>query len=436
MESNLEKFKESTFYKGEEVISSIEVYIGKLMGFGNNTQFNGALILTRQQLIFYAEAIGEEPEVYERIPLNQILSTNIVGWVQKTLTVVSKSDVYDFKSLGSLQEIESFKQKISFTRDNMLATGKSEANSLKSKKSNIDMNKIEEIEKLKKLLDGGALSKEQYDLLLNDIIGDNINKLTKEEQLLADGAITQKQYDLLIGNTDSTGKINHKSDNDFININVQTGIQKWSRKNLSVKNYRSGKPIKQLVSADQISAMFNDQMDCEPHWMYLNFDPNTEKTHGLLYVCPNSLMYPNAVFHDEIAPEGYRIPNQQDILDLFNTYGRVKGNEYGSPIREINLKDSGCEPLLELFDPNQGMALDFYEDIDDVSHEKIRFIQNFSCWICKYDYNNPKTNSILISSLGKMKLFDGPANDIQWDFDRTHLTDEFIVISFLKCIKN
>ena len=99
MGSSLEKFKGSKFYKGEEVISSIEVYIGKLMGFGNNTQCNGALIITCQQLMFYAEEIGEEPEVYERIPLNQISSTNIAGWLQKTLTVVSKSDVYDFKSL-------------------------------------------------------------------------------------------------------------------------------------------------------------------------------------------------------------------------------------------------------------------------------------------------------------------------------------------------
>ena len=35
------------------------------------------------------------------------------------------------------------------------------------------MSAIDEIEKLKKLLDEGTLSKEQYDLLLNDIIGKN-----------------------------------------------------------------------------------------------------------------------------------------------------------------------------------------------------------------------------------------------------------------------
>lgn len=148
MGSSLEKFKESKFYEGEEVISSIEVYIGKLMGFGDNTQYNGELILTRQQLIFYAEAMKPNPEVYERIPLHQIELLEIAGWLQKTLTIVSNSDVYEFKSLGPLEEMEFFKQKISFTRDNMIATEETEPNSLKSKKSNIDMNKIEEIEKL------------------------------------------------------------------------------------------------------------------------------------------------------------------------------------------------------------------------------------------------------------------------------------------------
>lgn len=293
------------------------------------------------------------------------------------------------------------------------------------------MSAIEEIEKLKKLLDAGALSKEQYDLLLKDIIGENIKKLSKEEQLLADGAITQEQYDLLIKNAESKGKTNQKIDkvdSDFLNVKVQSGTQKWSRKNLAVKHYRSGNPIKQLKSADQISAMFNGEIDCEPHWMHFNLDPETEKTHGLLYVYPHSLLYPNAVFHDEIAPEGYRIPDQKDILDLFNTYGKIIGaNTMGEMTREIDLKGSDCEILLELFHPNQGMALDFYEDIsDDVIEEKIRFINNFSCWICK--------SSVLISSLSKMKLFDGLADEIQWDFDRMLLSDELIVISFLKCI--
>tara|TARA_B110000285_G_C15052594_1_gene577790 strand:- start:24 stop:737 length:714 start_codon:yes stop_codon:yes gene_type:complete len=65
------------------------------------------------------------------------------------------------------------------------------------------MSAIEEIEKLKKLLDEGTLSKEQYDLLLNDIIGKN-KKPSKEEQLLADGAITKEQFNILTKQTNSS----------------------------------------------------------------------------------------------------------------------------------------------------------------------------------------------------------------------------------------
>ena len=85
------------------------------------------------------------------------------------------------------------------------------------------MSKIEEIEKLKKLLDDGALSKDQYDLLVNNVIGDHDKKLSKEEQLLADGSITQEQYDLLIKNSESKGTTNQivdEIDSEHINIKV------------------------------------------------------------------------------------------------------------------------------------------------------------------------------------------------------------------------
>ena len=65
------------------------------------------------------------------------------------------------------------------------------------------MSAIDEIEKLKKLLDEGTLSKEQYDLLLNDIIGKN-KKPSKEEQLLADGTITKEQFNILTKQSNSS----------------------------------------------------------------------------------------------------------------------------------------------------------------------------------------------------------------------------------------
>ena len=65
------------------------------------------------------------------------------------------------------------------------------------------MNKIEEIEKLKSLLDSKVISKEQYDVLLNNLIGENKIK-SKEKELLETGAISQEQYDILVNEQTDT----------------------------------------------------------------------------------------------------------------------------------------------------------------------------------------------------------------------------------------
>jgi len=64
------------------------------------------------------------------------------------------------------------------------------------------MNKIGEIEKLKSLLDSKVISKEQYDVLLNNLIGEN--KKSKEKELLETGAISQEQYDILVNEQTDT----------------------------------------------------------------------------------------------------------------------------------------------------------------------------------------------------------------------------------------
>jgi hypothetical protein len=63
-------------YKGEQIISSSEGYIGKMMGSGKDTQYNGELILTDQRLVFYAKRVFLSPEVYKSMPLKQISSIN------------------------------------------------------------------------------------------------------------------------------------------------------------------------------------------------------------------------------------------------------------------------------------------------------------------------------------------------------------------------
>jgi hypothetical protein len=82
------------------------------------------------------------------------------------------------------------------------------------------MNKIKEIEKLKSLLDSKVISKEQYDVLLNNLIGEN--KKSKEKELLENGAITQEQYNVLVNNQTDTA---HTTTSHSSLSNVNQGNQ-------------------------------------------------------------------------------------------------------------------------------------------------------------------------------------------------------------------
>jgi hypothetical protein len=334
------------------------------------------------------------------------------------------------------------------------------------------MSKIKEIEKLKNLLDEGALSKEQYDLLIHNIVGDHDKKLSKEEQLLTDGAISQEQYDLLIKSKNKKNKGNANQivdelDSEYLNIKVKSGVQKWARNNLAVKNYRSGKPIKQLTNPKQLRQMYNNEIETEPHWMYYNFDSSTEKTHGLLYVYPDYASWcdfaePGKKFNEIIAPKGLRIPTQFDVVDLFEEYGKIiqsqqvnwaNGTQSNYPMREIDLKNPKCKSLLELFSPNQGAVIDHhisaeYEEkgwgpfktstLIKEDEYKFEFTNDFVLWTCSAPHDTSRvSDSKLVSHAKEMKLYN---NDEQgnWEYNYRNryqmMTSSPNSITFLKCI--
>ena len=65
------------------------------------------------------------------------------------------------------------------------------------------MSKVEEIQKLKTLLDNGALSKDHYNGLVNEIVGDNQKQLSKEKKIPVDVEISKEKYNLLDKNTEN-----------------------------------------------------------------------------------------------------------------------------------------------------------------------------------------------------------------------------------------
>jgi hypothetical protein len=192
------------------------------------------------------------------------------------------------------------------------------------------MKKLEEIEKLKELLDSNAISRKQYDLL--------VAALFKEEDSIPnnDNIESKKSQNKNIINKNS------------ILIDTEGGLQEWKTKNLAVKKFRNGKPIKQIKSPKQLIDELLDLSETileAPHtlepfsrWMYYNFDPSTESTHGLLYFRSHSATFFGIDSEEEkIVPKGWRLPNQYDIKHLFNSY--AQSNEYSEFTEKGNYID-------------------------------------------------------------------------------------------------
>lgn len=189
------------------------------------------------------------------------------------------------------------------------------------------MSAIEEIEKLKKLLDEGTLSKEQYDLLLNDIIGKN-KKPSKEEQLLADGAITKEQFNILTKQSTSSSPPpstnTEKKSSDQANLQddeyTLIGKTKWVNKCLRITNYNNGKSIPVITNLSELEHSTNNEIGG-----YFSIDfpfGDYELYHygkdGFLYNFTDIL---------EIIPSGYRIPNSEEWAELFLALGMTKSQE-------------------------------------------------------------------------------------------------------------
>ncbi len=93
---------------------------------------------------------------------------------------------------------------------------------------------------------------------------------------------------------------------------VLIGNQTWDSKNLNVTKFRNGDEIPQAKSIEEMKAY---QIAEEPAWCYYNFDPKLGKIYGILY---NGYAVRDS---RGIAPEGWRIPNDTDFVQLVKRLG-------------------------------------------------------------------------------------------------------------------
>lgn len=328
------------------------------------------------------------------------------------------------------------------------------------------MNKLEEIEKLKKLLDSNAISRKQYDLLVGELFKEQDNTPINDN-------IEPKK---------SQNK--NKIKKDSIVIDTEGGVQEWKTKNLAVKKFRNGKPIKQIKSPKQL---IDELLDLNENaleqslssaqkkaagiknksfarWMYYNFDPSTETTHGLLYFISHHARFDFIDAEEEkIVPKGWRLPNEYDIKHLFDSY--AQSNEYGEFTEKGNYIDlNKHDELQALFGVSPGGYIggknskyfdrSKYETgffkiykpdlVNWENYYSVSFSKMFSAWTENlfYDTNSNKLYDsiqydIMNEAYGRAGLSyrDGYEED-EWEFNYESLYQLFLnCFVFIKCIK-
>lgn len=94
---HVKAFRQSKMRDGEEILSYLEGWIGKIMGSGSDAQKNGTLIVTNERVIFYRK--GLLGEVFQTIPVAKLTSVEtktVMGY--KSIVFHTSHDDLTFKS--------------------------------------------------------------------------------------------------------------------------------------------------------------------------------------------------------------------------------------------------------------------------------------------------------------------------------------------------
>jgi uncharacterized protein (TIGR02145 family) len=114
----------------------------------------------------------------------------------------------------------------------------------------------------------------------------------------------------------ASSKIVNKTADKMVNRTIY-GNYKWSDDNLNVSTFRNGDPIPEVKSDEE---WVQAAVDGKPAWCYLNNDSSNEKKYGKLYNW-YAVSDPRG-----LAPEGYRIPTEEDFDKLIESTGISAAN--------------------------------------------------------------------------------------------------------------
>lgn len=148
------KFREKHLKPGEKVIASGGGYIGEMMGSGDKTQHNGALIVTDSMVYFYRK--GLLGEVLENMPLKSITSIERKSTLgHHTIRLHTSHDDLSFKCVEGKNIVENLVEAIEAGRSTSQLT---QPNNIKGQEESA----IDKIKKLAELKDAGVLTEEEF----------------------------------------------------------------------------------------------------------------------------------------------------------------------------------------------------------------------------------------------------------------------------------
>jgi len=145
-------------------------------------------------------------------------------------------------------------------------------------------------------------------------------------------------WDLLADGISLSGK--YKAEVKIVLFNsVNIGSQVWMSENLNVSRFRNGDPIYEAKTSEE---WINAGKEKRPAWCHFNNDPKNTKKYGKLYNW-HAVNDPRG-----LAPEGWYIPTEGDILELLKELGggkiakqAIKSNtawgEYGNGTNQSKL---------------------------------------------------------------------------------------------------
>ncbi|EJA7355648.1 TPA: PH domain-containing protein [Vibrio parahaemolyticus] len=150
---HVKAFREKHLKPSETIIATGEGYIGEMMGSGDKTQHNGALIVTNEKAYFYRK--GFFGEVLENIPLKSITSIERKSTLgHYTVSLHTSHDDLTFKCM---QEKEIVQALVDAIED-----GRSSTSSQPNVPPFPSESAIDKLKKLGELKDAGVLTEEEF----------------------------------------------------------------------------------------------------------------------------------------------------------------------------------------------------------------------------------------------------------------------------------